>query len=57
MTLVWFYIVLLKVSRVLVAGILPRLARTRWLFTLPARLDIVIHKKGLLILTYLGLIT
>ena len=57
MTLVWFYIVLLKVSRVLVAGILPRLARIRWLFTLPARLDIVIHKKGLLILTYLGLIT
>ena len=57
MTLVWFYIVLLKVSRVLVAGILPRLARISWLFTLPARLDIVIHKKGLLILAYLGLIT
>ena len=37
--------------------ILPRLTRTRWLFTLPARLDFVIHKKGLLILAYLGLIT
>ena len=57
MTLVWFYIVLLKVSRVLVPDTVPRLARTWWLFTLPARLDIVIHKKGLLILTYLGLIT
>ena len=57
MTLVWLYIVLLKVSRVLVAGIVPRLARTWWLFTLPARLHIVIHRKGLVILAYLGLIT
>ena len=35
MTLVWFYTVLLKVSRVLVPGIVPRLARTRWLFPFP----------------------